>query len=150
LLRTALIPIALDAVNQQQAYNGPKSTISRLQAGTVDFSDPDFQSMQLNDPTRAAAILNGPVSGDFRSAGRMAETALYPGGVFGATPADRSTVFFRKSGLGNILHEALHSLTGLNDELLARQLGVEIPSSGVTDIITQTLIQHGCGVKRKR
>jgi len=38
----------------------------------------------------------------------------------------------------------------LNDELLARQLGVEIPSSGVTDIITQTLIQHGCGVKRKR
>jgi hypothetical protein len=108
--------------------------------------------MQRNDPTRAAAILNGPVSGDFRSAGLRAETAFYPGGVFGATPADRSTVFFRKSGLtgGNILHEALHSLTGLNDALLARQLGVEIPSSGVTDIITQTLIQHGCGVKRKR
>jgi RHS repeat-associated protein len=143
---------ALDAVNQQQAYNGPKSTISRLQAGTVDLSDPDFQSLQLNDPTRAAAILNGPVSGDFRSAGLRAETAFYPGGVFGATVAARSTVFFRNSGLtgGNILHEALHSLTGLNDALLAHQLGVQIPSSGVTDIITQTLIQHGCGVKRKR
>lgn len=107
--------------------------------------------MQLNDPTRAAAILNGPVSGDFRIAGLRAETAFYPGGVFGASVADRSTVFFRGSGItgGNILHEALHSLTGLNDAQLAQKLGVSIPSSGVTDIITQTLVQHGCGVKKK-
>lgn len=109
-----------------------------------------WQALVQNDPARAAAIANGPISKDFKGGTTNAKAGIFPGGTLGATIADRSVVFFRPGGIfgsggigsTTILHEALHSVTGLGDTRLAQLLGVT--GSSDSRAITDALQQHHC------
>jgi hypothetical protein len=133
------------AINLQQAFSGPGSTISRRDAGIIDFDSPGWQNFERTQPARAAAIADGPVKYEFRGGTTKAATGIAPGGRTGATLADRSNVFYSGGGLnsGFIFHEALHSVTGLGDDRLAQRLGLN-PGSSASQAIQQALIAHGC------
>jgi len=137
----------------QRPFDGARSTIKTIDAGVVDLSSPDWRGLQSDNPKLAAEILNAPVSNRFKAPRCNAETGLYPGGVLGATLSDRVDVYFLPGGLfgsgglqpGTILHEALHSLTCLGDELLARKLGLYVgPEQDPGAAISQGLSNHGC------
>lgn len=136
---------ALDAVNQQRAYDGAASSISRLAAGVLN-PEVDIMSPQ------GSAYANGPISLSFtNSQGStiQAWTAVYVGGtqVLANTVSGRSDVYFRHSGLNasTILHEALHSLlSGISDANLANKLGVTVTADD-THPISAALHDHDCG-----
>lgn|GEM_PF-4378227 len=134
---------ALSAVNLQNAYDGPNSEISRLEAGLVS---PD---VDLTNP-RIAQIENSCVSADFKNPRRTvgATTAIWPGQQPSSetTVEERSDVYYGKDiSASNILHEALHSLLGVGDDGLANKLNITLPSNGSTQIISDELHKHGCG-----
>ena len=138
------------AVQAQQPFNGKKSSISRSAAGVIDINDPYYDGYRTMHPGSEAVGRGLPVSHAFRRGTVNAETGIAPGGRVGATLADRSSVYFRPGGLFSsgglqprtILHESLHSLTGLGDTLLAQKLNLP-EGSGSADI-SRALIQNGC------
>jgi YD repeat-containing protein len=133
---------ALDAVNQQRAYDGAASTISRLAAGIVN--------PEVNITSAVgSAFANAPISNSFtnnRGPKIEAWTAFYVGGAFNTTVSGRSDVYFRSNGLNasTILHEALHSLFGIADPALAAKLGVTVTEDD-TSAISNVLHNHDCG-----
>jgi hypothetical protein len=98
-----------------------------MDAGIIDPNDSNWLKIQKVNPQYAAKLASGPVS-SYLLKGDNAITGIWPGGVRGATLADRSDVYFHPSGRFSsgglqprtILHEALHSLTGLGDVGLAK------------------------------
>ncbi len=145
----------INAVNAQRPFDASKSTISVIDSGTIDFSTPEWQTLQSNDPERARRIADQSVSHYYKSSPFNAVTGIYPGGVQGATLADRSDVYFRPGGWlwfsrgglqpRTILHEALHSLTGLGDDKLAQKLGLNVgPGQSASAAISQALKKHDC------
>ena len=87
-----------------------------------------------------------------------AATMIYPGGELGSSVAARSDVYFQidhglfgyggSSGLTQttILHEALHSLTGLDDDELYKKLTGKTAADGssASSGISQALKDNGC------
>jgi RHS repeat-associated protein len=136
---------ALDAVNQQRAFDGTKSTIGAFDAGVYNSNDIDWSNPQ------AAAAANAPIRNLFNDPTRDvgAITASYPGGLppSQTTVADRSDVYYSGGGISasNILHEALHSLTGASDSDLAQQLGVTLGPGGSSQPISDALHNNDCG-----
>jgi hypothetical protein len=133
---------ALDAVNQQRAYDGETSTISRLAAGLVG-PDVDLTTKAGADYAKASVNIEFTNS---RGAQIQAHTAFYVGGALKTTVTGRSDVYYRGSGLNasTILHEALHSLTGLSDPALGTKLGVTVTPDN-TQPISQILHKNDCG-----
>lgn len=104
----------MEAVQLQRPYDGEESTITRFDAGL--FSEIDVE------PGAPKYLVNiertQRVNEYFKQhPGLGAATATHPGGVLGKTVLERSDVYFRPSEINekNILHEALHSVTGLGD-----------------------------------
>lgn len=133
---------ALDAVNQQRAYDGAASTISRLAAGVVN------PEVNITSP-EGSAYANGPINLSFRNnrgTKIRAWTSFYVGDAFNTTVSGRSDVYFRSSGLNSstILHEALHSLLGIGDPALAAKLGVTVTQQD-TNAISNVLHNNDCG-----
>ena len=140
----------ISAVKLQQAYDGEKSTISMNDAGYYEEG-----SLSQFAPERRAGLLNQRMS-DFIPKNAKAATALFPGGQLGNTVAERSTVYFQIDysngvfGLGRgyksnsgltqsiILHEAIHSLSGLRDKelytlLTGKTANAEDSSRGISE-----------------
>jgi YD repeat-containing protein len=129
------------AIRAQQPFSGTASTISRGEAGDIDFDDGWNGISSVNQE----AIKNQALTKEFNNSGLVASTGIYPGGQPGATIADRSTIYFSGGGLKAIflLHEAIHSVTGVGDRRLAIQLG--IGGGGLaSERITAALKAHGC------
>jgi len=112
-----------EALSLQRLYDALHSTITLAQAGLLPGSVETVQHYAANHP------------------GLGAMTATYGG----STVASRSGVFFTGLGLrgSTILHEALHSFTGLGDAALAAKLGVTVTSTN-TQPISDVLKAHGC------
>ena len=134
----------IKAIALQRPFSGPQSTISRIDAGILDFESDGWQTAQRIRPNHARDIANGAVKLDF-SNGTKAETGIAPGGMTGADIAARSNVYFSGGALtaAIIFHEALHSATGRGDDRLAAMLRLKITTSA-TDAITKALKAHGC------
>jgi hypothetical protein len=148
----------LDAVNLQNAYDGERSTISMSDAGYYKNG-----ALSNFDKAKRDAFLNQSV-GDFVKRNAKAATMLFPGGVEVNSVAQRSDVYFQidyqkgflgigkgygeNSGLNQvtILHEALHSLTGLQDIELYKLLTGNTTESGAVASagISQALKDNDC------
>jgi hypothetical protein len=134
---------ALDAVNLQRPYDGSKSEISRLEAG---LAHPPGEIAGADAYNRS---LNSCVSAKFKYQGSnlRAETAIYPDQrpTNETTVGERSDVYFGQNfSAATILHEALHSLFGIEDPDLAAKLNVDISPKG-SAAISDALQKHGCG-----
>jgi hypothetical protein len=128
----------IGAIHAQQAYSGPDSTnISMLNAGLLPPVDPTLPSRALS---AATFEVNETVSQYFKNDSRVkAMTA-----TFGGNP---NVVFFRSSGITSttILHEALHSITGLGDIDLAAKLGLgNLTHDAASAAISKALKDNGC------
>jgi RHS repeat-associated protein len=134
----------MTAIDLQQPWSGTQSTISRIDAGVRDFESEGWRNYQNMNPRGARDFANGPVKLDFKRGRSGAETGIAPGGVTGATIAERSNVYFTGGGInsGIIFHEALHSATGLGDERLAAKL--DLKGSDPSQAIQKALKDHGC------
>jgi RHS repeat-associated protein len=91
------------AIELQQAFSGISSTISRKDAGIIDFNSPDYQRFKTLNPSAAAQYENSPVSQAFDNDTTKATTVIAPGDRIGATIADRSNVFYSGVGLAPVL-----------------------------------------------
>src|SRR5205085_9433439 len=107
------------AVRNQRPFDGPRSTITRMDAGLVDPTNPiDVQ------------YGNNPVRNSFGSrSGTNAMTAIYPDGTLGNVGSeiyDRSDVYFRTAGIdtATIIHEALHTVLAATDAELQTRFGL--------------------------
>jgi RHS repeat-associated protein len=111
------------ALALQHPYDALHSTLTLAQAGLLPGSVETVQHYAANRH------------------GLGAMTATYGG----STVASRSAVFFTGLGLrgSTILHEALHSFTGLDDAGLAAKLGVTVTSNN-TQPISNVLKAHDC------
>ena len=147
----------LEAVNLQNAFDGDNSTISLSDAGYYENG-----SLNAFEETRRSGLLNQSVA-KFLKRNAKAITTLYPGGVKGNSVAARSDVYFQidyskgflgigkgygeNSGLSQttILHEAIHSLTGLGDEELYKLLtGKTVTAGEASAGISQALKDNNC------
>ena len=136
----------ITALDSQQAFSGPKSTTSVIDAGIIDFGDPDYQNYQTMHPVEAHQYETGSLKNYFKTYGNVgAATGIFPGGQQGATIAERSNVYFRGAGISakNIFHEAMHAATGLGDARLAAKLGLK-GSEAFPNQIDKALKEHGC------
>ena len=136
----------ITALDSQQAFSGPKSTTSVIDAGIIDFGDPDYQNYQTMHPVEAHQYETGSLKNYFKTYGNVgAATGIFPGGQQGATIAERSNVYFRGVGISakNIFHEAMHAATGLGDARLAAKLGLK-GSEAFPNQIDKALKEHGC------
>ncbi len=136
--------LALQTVNEQSAFDGEKSTLSRIDAGVVN-PEVDLTTQQGRD------YAYKPINLSFtNSTGPkiQAWTSFYSSNerIFQIAPEGRNEVYYRGSGIntGNILHEALHSLTGLGDEQLAGKIGVSVTKDD-TQAISNKLKDMDCG-----
>ncbi|MBK7705896.1 MAG: RHS repeat protein [Acidobacteria bacterium] len=133
----------LETVNKQIAWDGELSTISRLNAGLID------STVDLSKPENAS-YANGPVQNNFipnRGTIYLAWTAFYSRyQIMELDWMGRREVYFGKKGLnsGTILHEAIHSMTGMGDPELANLLGVKIRPGEDTHSITKILRKNDC------
>lgn len=120
-------------------YSGPDTKgMTMLEAGLVPPPDPDLSPYLMRS---AVAQANQTVSGFFDSHREYgALTANYGG--------NPNNVFFRSSGITDtgILHEALHSATGLGDIALAASLhlGAFTSDSQASRAISKALKDNGC------
>ncbi len=135
---------ALGAVEMQRAYDGENSTIGAYDAGLYNHDEIRWDIPQV------AAAATVPLNVLFANSPTMqGVTAAFPGGLppSQTTAADRSDVYYRGSGISssNILHEALHSLTGASDAQLASQLGVTLGPNGESQPISDALHDNDCG-----
>jgi hypothetical protein len=134
---------AYHAVSLQRAYDGAASTITRLAAGVVN------PEVNITSP-EGSAYANAPINLSFtnnRGPKIQAWTAFYSGDrTFITSVSGRSDVYFRSSGLNSstILHEALHSLLGVDDPGLAAILGVTVTEQD-TNAISNVLHDNDCG-----
>lgn len=146
----------LDAVEKQRPFDGERSTITVGEAGTVD------ETAWLPGTTEDAksyqrAVLTSSYFKNIRSVSAL--TGLSPGGKFALSVSDRSDVYFRvsrgpfgiygeRTGLkeSTILHEALHSLSGLGDQGLYKLLTGNVASNSeeASRKITETLEDNDC------
>jgi hypothetical protein len=152
----------LNAVNLQRAYDGDMSEISMSDAGNYDRD-----SLSQMEPWRRDQHLNQRVKEFLKPGAYKAITMLYAAGVETNSVMDtvqlRSDVYFRiglskgvfgvgagytdSSGLNQttILHEALHSLTGLDDSDLFKLLtGKTEPAIIASAGISQALMDNDC------
>ncbi|MEN3331352.1 MAG: hypothetical protein V7641_717, partial [Blastocatellia bacterium] len=134
---------ALDAVNLQRPYDGSRSEISRLEAGL------ELLPVDLDNDSPFKNYLNSCVSNKFKFRGSnlRTETAIYPDQrpTNETTVAERSDVYYGQTfSAATILHEALHSLFGIEDPELAAKLNVDISQKG-SAAISDALQKHGCG-----
>lgn len=139
----------IDAVNIQNAYDGSKSTVSVFDAGGIDESGwvsgarEDLKNLERKETMSAYFARKDRV---------RARTMMHPNGLFSMTVAGRSDVYFRTEGTfwngepngfnnqTTILHEALHSLTGLGDEklytlLTGKTATHDAASAGISDAL---------------
>jgi hypothetical protein len=146
------------AINRQQPFDGPATTISQFAAGY-------FTSRAMSSPAAMSAMQNnriGPMCAVFiprRVAGGLqmpvaAAQAANLGTPEAASPAQNVYVNTDPRALqqftpGTVLHEALHNLTGFSDTAtgggdvgLPAYLGP--PSQGGKNPITQRLVEAGC------
>ena len=141
----------LNAVNLQNAYDGEASTISMQEAGFYEKGSLDDLEEKRRD-----RLLNQTVS-DFINGVAKAATMNYPGGMLGPTLESRSDVYFNidhgsfgygsNTGLNQttILHEALHSLTGLSDMELYTLLTGKTANPGESSAsISKALKDNDC------
>lgn len=134
---------ALNAVNLQRAYDGSKSDISRLDAGLAPPHG------EIPGATAYNRVLNSCVSATFKRQGSKlgAMAAIWPNQQHPSetTVEERSDIYFgQKMSAATILHEALHSLFGVEDPALAELLDVDISKEG-SIAITKALKKNGCG-----
>lgn len=126
----------LEALKQQRPFDGPRSSISRKDAGLLPSEHPYGNAS-------ASSIFEG-ARGDY------AATAIYKEGTRYDTYLDP---FNYDEAM--LIHEALHSATRANDVQLAERIGVKKSSNPLYDSldapkkIQQALIDHGCVVKYK-
>jgi len=151
----------IEAVNLQRAYNGSTSTISRSDAGMLNE---EALKTSTISPGAIEFERNQKVS-EYFAAKRInkATTAIYPGGRPPSltSVSDRSDVYFRPGASGilgkmfggepsgleqsTILHEAIHSLTGLEDpELYNKLTGKTATGDAASAGITDALVKAGC------
>ena len=140
--------LALQALNFQNAYDGEKSTISRLEAGVVGQ---EYRLDTIEGANYAYASIDHDFNDKYFPPGKrekiQAITAFYQENqIMELSSFARNDVYYRGSGIntGTILHEALHSLTGLHDKELADKLGVTI-KPGDTNAISEVLKNNDCG-----
>jgi len=57
----------LRAIELQQPFSGPKSTILRIDAGVEDFDTDAWRNLQKNYPDTATSIATKPVALDFKN-----------------------------------------------------------------------------------
>jgi len=141
-----------DAVNSVQAWDGSWTSISRYDAGT-------FTADALTSSKTMGILRMTPVCSAFGNwLDRQGRRHQFGGAVTTAISQAQSTdglpvrnVYFRTGPFlateGTILHEALHIRTGLDDEALARFLGLAWKTdcpNGSTICITHELIRRGC------
>jgi RHS repeat-associated protein len=128
------------AVNQQVPYSGPDTTgLSMLDAGLLPPPD-----LSLPPPARRGAIVetSESVSAYFKAHPEM------PAATAGFRSGTGNDVYYRSSGLNDtsILHETLHSATGLGDIALAKNLGLGTfaSRSAASAAISNALRKNGC------
>jgi hypothetical protein len=142
----------ISTIDSQQTFSGPGSTnISVVEAGI--YKPEDVERMrrlsQSSDPAEAArwtALMNQSISDYFRQRNKG---SVKLGGVVGNFNGDPNTVFYKSIKAGSLLHETLHTLTGLDDNELAAALGVDITkfkgnSDLASDAINKRLKEMGC------
>jgi RHS repeat-associated protein len=112
------------AVGRQRAFDGLTSTITAADAGLVPHSDPraGYQVKDLFTPTGSGIV--GAIQAGYASPEDQ-----------GATQRD---IYFGYYGFeaSTIIHETLHSFTGLDDEALDQKAGGNL---------SVELQNHGCG-----
>jgi RHS repeat-associated protein len=128
LLMSGLSPESVsNALNLQQPFDALRSTLTMARAGLLPGTSA-YGSIAVNT---------------FFTNNRFykAITAVYAGN----SVIDRSPVYYTGGGLkgSTILHEVLHSLTGLSDSDLAARLGVTVTSSN-TSAISKILKKNDC------
>lgn len=143
------------AVTNQAPYDGLQTNISQYEAGMLSAAD-------LNDPQKVKIFQGAPVCGWFVSyqgskgfvsvRGRTtAASQIHAVGGGPATDVYINTKDLKDLSQGTILHEALHNLTGLYDDLpkgnnLEELLGLKPKEdcSNGTICITNKLVGAGC------
>ena len=128
------------AINAQVPFDGPDSKgLTMLQAGLLGPVDPNLPPNQMSN---AIAEVNQTVSAYFAAnPSTTAATAYFRRDTI-------NNVYYRSSGITDtgILHEALHSITGLGDIDLAGKLGLGTFGSAAdaSAAITKALKDNGC------
>ena len=126
-----------DAINKQKPYDGLRSTINVVDAGVIpdNFSDPKISNatlLQVDLFFQVAALSN--------------HDAAAMTGIF--KESTRYDVYYDPSSISSrrIIHEALHSLSRLNDADLAKRLGrVDQDKRVGSDFVNDYLFKHDCG-----
>jgi hypothetical protein len=137
-----------NGVTRQVPYDGSQSNISLYDAGLWTAAD-------ANDPRNSATFPSQwkktPVCAYFQSTTgnvniAMAQTQPPATDVYLHTNANILRRYLRQS---TVLHEALHSLTGLTDNGLEQLLGLTPTASQgkATDVINTTLENNSCAVR---
>lgn len=126
------------AVNQQAPYDALQTTISVYDAGLWTAKQ------AATNPIFPRAFQRSPVCGNFGiGTVAMAQTQSPATDVYINTTASLLKTYLTQS---TILHEALHNLTGLDDDDVETLLGLPPTASkgSPTDVINKTLVANGC------
>lgn len=139
------------AIKLQTAFDANLSTATLLESGLYPAKKPDtYEGSQEDFDDEASYQVE--TFFDFYP-GAQGVTAFYKNGVFLTDFKERTKVFYRGgssvlSDPTSILHEALHSLTGLGDPELAKKIGSPLKKIGKnkydTGDITKYLKSKGC------
>ena len=127
------------AVTNQVPFDGLQTTINMYDAGFWNITD-------TNKSTFPKQWQKTPVCSNFNPSDTkltVAEAQLQPPAtdVYINT---RQKVWKKYLTQSTILHEALHNLTGLEDDALAETLGTRTTSTGGTTTINAVLVSNGC------
>jgi hypothetical protein len=142
-----------DAVSGQLAFDGPSSTLSRWDAGVMSAAAlatqaaVNYEKIMKQIPI-CSIFVPDPGLGASRS--YTTSTAQAVSSSLGSNPAhdvymntDQSVLLSLFTG-ASIVHEALHNVTGRDDQELASLLGVVLLNESSTREITDKLAQAGC------
>ncbi len=150
----------IEAITLQRAYDGTKSTIGSFDAGLLSNEDLSSLDAKNQAAVKAQTIATRFKSGNDATAAAIA--GIFPNGMRGSNVAEMSSIYFRPdsfkifgralygelSGLNQrtILHEALHSLSGLNDVGLYEALTGKVAKdrNAASKGITAALEDAGC------
>ena len=136
----------MTAIDLQEPFSATQSTTSIIDAGIIDFGDPEYQNFQNMHPDQASKYESMSVKDYFkRYSDARGASGIYPGGQQGATIAERSNTYFTGGGVNakSIFHEAMHAATGLGDDRLAAKLGLT-GSGSSSNKISKALKDNGC------
>ncbi len=139
-----------ETLKNQQAFSGPRSSgISTRDAGLYPPEELARLERLIEAGGRAAVSAEYEIT---RSVAQYFEDKSRDrkvGAAVGNYNGNPNTVFYRSFDSLSILHEALHVASRLNDEELARTLGIDVAQfNGDKDLasqaITQRLKENGC------